>query len=105
MRLTEDGIDYDCISYGRFLSKLERVENHGWRMLSVEVIYERDSIVPASPVSSDLCIDTAGLRESYKYMAWALARTGFEVRNDLPGTDMPETVDRKMDELFQWLKG
>lgn len=104
MRLTEAEIDYDFISQVRLVSKLEHLGRYGWKMLSIETIYERDSLVPAGPTVLNLSIDTAGRRESYKYMTWALERSGFEVRNDLPGTDVPETVNRMMDGVFQWLK-
>lgn len=100
----EDKAEYDFISQVRLVSKLERQRNLEWKMLSIETIYERDSIIPAGPISSTLSINSAGRRDSYKYTTWVLERSGFEIRNDLPGTDDPETVDRKMDELFQWLK-
>ncbi|KAK5702379.1 hypothetical protein LTR17_022376 [Elasticomyces elasticus] len=47
---------YDCSSYGRFVSRLERSAGE-WKMLTLEVIYDRDSIQSVTPGGSDVDIE------------------------------------------------
>lgn len=103
-RFRMDGHEYDCASYARFISRLERV-NGEWKMLTLEAIYDKDTITPALPmVSAPAKFDMEGHRDSYRCIGWLLAGKGFQVNRDLPGTDRPESVTKFMDESFTWLK-
>ncbi|UNI22994.1 hypothetical protein JDV02_008836 [Purpureocillium takamizusanense] len=102
-RFRHHGVDYDCTSYARFVSRLERVDGE-WKMLTLEALYERDTIRPAFPGTSTEAFDVGGGRASYKGLGWLLSQNGFSVDQDLPGADMPESVDVLMDSHRQWLQ-
>jgi len=56
-RFKYGGRDVDLISWARLISKLERVDagrKSSWKLMTLEVIYMRDSIIPAAPSSIDL---------------------------------------------------
>ncbi|GJN75825.1 hypothetical protein PLICBS_009931 [Purpureocillium lilacinum] len=103
VRFRHNDIDYDCTSYARFVSRLERVDGI-WRMLTLEAIYERDTIQPAFPGTSAASFDIRGGRESYKCLGWLLLQKGFSVDQDLPGTDIPESVEGFMKDHRHWLQ-
>jgi hypothetical protein len=105
VRFTQGGMDYDCTSLCRFVSRLELVDGV-WRMLTLEAIYVRDYILPAFPGKAimDVPMDVLkGKRASYKYLGWLLAQKGFEVAVDLPGTDDADSIKRVMDASTAWL--
>lgn len=106
IRFTLDDVDYDCVSYTRFISRLQRVDSE-WKMLTLEAIYERDSIVPVTPVPlskwDPILVPTSG-RDSYRWIGWLLSRNGFQINPYLPGIDRPTSVTRLMKESWSWLK-
>jgi hypothetical protein len=104
-RFRIDGGEYDCISYARFVSRLEKLDGE-WRMLTLEVIYDRDTMTSALPgmLPAPANFDTTGHRDSYRCIGWLLASKGFEVNRDLPGTDRPESIASLMSERIAWLR-
>ncbi|KAJ5632772.1 hypothetical protein N7490_009111 [Penicillium lividum] len=48
IRFQHHGGLFDCVSYTRFISRLE-VVNGEWKLLTLDAIYERDSIMPVVP--------------------------------------------------------
>lgn len=104
IRLRLDDKEYDCVSNGRFISRLQKTDD-GWKLLSLVVIYDRDSLVPTMPsVSSlDFTFDFAKLRESYKSLSWVMSQKGFQVDQTLPGTDNLDSVTELMNEGHAWL--
>lgn len=99
-----DGVDMILSAYGRFIYRVEK-RNDVWRILSFECIYMRDELTP-SILGQTVTIDPAevtGFRPSYRNLAWCLMKTGYEVNQDLPGEDRPETVDNMMREINTWL--
>ncbi len=104
VRFTYDGGSYDCCSHGLFVSRLERSDDE-WKMLSLEVIYDRDSIQSVTPSSNNIGIEVdPKARESYRCLAWVLAQNGFSVDQTLPGTDDPGSAEDLMSRSFKWLK-
>lgn len=102
IRLQHGGELFECISYNRFISRLEFVGEE-WKLLSLEAIYIRDFITPVIPgrtASFDLPENT---RESYKCISWVLAQKGFTIKQDLPGADDPTCCERFMQANFMWL--
>lgn len=100
---------YELVSYTRFISKLEKVGDD-WKILTLEPIYDRDTIVPVTPVAPTLTNGpmptfTKGTRESYRCLAWVLDLRGYKVDMELAGTDRPETVEKLMESYFEWLRG
>lgn len=99
-----NGVEMILSAHGRFIFRAERREGV-WRLYSFDCIYLRDELNPAIPGQS-VSIDPAevrGLRPSYRNLAWCLIQTGYEVDQDLPGEDRPETVKQILDEVHAWL--
>ncbi|KAF9885861.1 hypothetical protein FE257_012333 [Aspergillus nanangensis] len=103
IRFYHDGVEYDVVSFTRFISRLECVDGE-WKLLTLDVIYDRDYIMPTVPSSKpvDLPLFKGG-RESYKCVAWVLSQKGFSVKQDLPGVDDPLACTRLMEDQFKWL--
>ncbi|KAJ5689449.1 hypothetical protein N7462_003841 [Penicillium macrosclerotiorum] len=93
---------YDCTSYTRFVSRLQRVDGK-WKILTLEAIYERDTIIPVFPTLSNTPFVLNYPRNSYKCIAWILARKGFEINRNLPGIDLPLSVSKLMENSWTWL--
>lgn len=73
-------------------------------MLTLEAIYERDSIVPVVPgTTTSAPFHLTSARESYKCLAWLLAQKGYVINEKLPGLDWPESVQSFMNDQYQWL--
>lgn len=103
IRTKYEGEDYDLISCNRFISRLLKTAD-GWRMLTLDAIYDRDSLVPVLPGQKAVAkIDNLGPRASYRCVSWVLSKQGFKIKQDLPGSDRPELVTKLMDEGFSWL--
>lgn len=106
IRFTLDDEDYDCVSYTRFISRFQRVESE-WKMLTLEAVYERDSIVPVTPVPPSIGnpkLVSTGVRDSYRWIGWLLSRKGFQIDPNLPGIDRPAFVTKLMEESWSWLE-
>ena len=106
IRLTHEGVEYDMVSWVRFVSKVQKFEDVGWRLLSLEAIYDRDSLVPTRPMdesSKPPVMVTANSRASYKYLTWALTLRGYHIAQDLPGTDDEESMKACLDAVYSWL--
>lgn len=98
-----DGIDLILSAHGRFIYRAER-RNDVWRLFSFECIYVRDELTPAIP-GQTISIDPAeveGFRPSYRNLAWCLMKTGYEVDQNLPGEDKPESVESLLQEVRDW---
>ena len=98
-----DGVDLILSAHGRFIYRAER-RNGVWRIFSFECIYMRDELTPVvlgQTVSIDPA-EMAAFRPSYRNLAWCLMKTGYEVDQDLPGEDRPETVEALMHEVEGW---
>ena len=107
VRFLHNGHNYDLTSWCRFISRMECVDRLlDWKMLSLDVIYVRDSIVPATPSNALDADFHSGLehwtRNSYKHLAWHVAQQGVQVRDDLPGIDDEDTVRRVMISNQEW---
>lgn len=102
-RFTHQGEDLDCVSQSRFISRLVR-EEAKWKLLSLECIYDKDSIQPvvAGAVIKPLDIDQ-DVRRSYRCLAWVLSQNGFAVDQTLPGTDRPESARALIASCLDWL--
>lgn len=98
-----DGVELILSAHGRFIYRAERRDDE-WRIFSFDCIYMRDELTPAIP-GQPIGIDPAEIqdfRPSYRNLAWCLMKTGYEVDQDLPGDDRPETVETLMQEVNDW---
>ena len=113
-RFPHDGLELDLTNWVRFFNRLQRVDDagdgtSGWRLMSLEVIYLFDSITPAIPAWPDalakLDFSTMqGTRKSYRCAAWHVSQLGVSIRDDLPGSDRPESVREVEDRNHAWIK-
>ena len=105
-RFAVSGVEYDCVSWVRFVSRLEK-PGEEWKITTLEAIYDKDSIAPTKPGvgTEELDIDTKCPRASYKFLAWVLEQRGYRIAYDLPGTDDEESVQKCLDAGYNWLKG
>lgn len=106
-RILTGGVLADLTSLVRLFYRAERAAS-GWRIRSLDCIYESDSIVPVLPTDA---IDfdrvlLAGLRDSYRFMAYHLTTSrGTAPPDDLYGDDRPAAVRMMYSEAFDWLGG
>ncbi|CAI7641809.1 unnamed protein product [Penicillium pancosmium] len=103
IRFALDGGDYDCVSYTRFLSRLQRVDGE-WKILTLEAVYERDTIVPVTPSMENTQFVSPGGRESYRWIGWLLDRKGFQIDPNLPGIDRPASVSKLIGNCWSWIE-
>ncbi|CAM1503638.1 Fc.00g012290.m01.CDS01 [Cosmosporella sp. VM-42] len=102
-RFEHEGTEFDLISYGRFVSRLQRIDGGEWKMLTLEVIYEKDAIHPVVPDTSNATFGIGDGRASYKCLAWVLGQKGFKIDQDLPGADVPGSAEKLMEGHLNWL--
>lgn len=109
-RFTRNGVEYELVSNCRFLSRLEILEGQSyqlWNMLSMEVIYMNDKISPVLPFSGHNGVEFEGAanfpRQSYKLLAYCLSLKGYQVKQDLPGTDDERLVSEVLTRNLSWL--
>ena len=103
-RFDHEGSEYDCTSYARFISRLERVEGQ-WKILTLEVIYEKDMIHPVKPEGflKTFNLDDKA-RPSYRCLAWLLVQKGFQIDQSLPGADIPSSGEALLNDCYNWLQ-
>ncbi|NMO03665.1 SnoaL-like domain-containing protein [Gordonia sp. TBRC 11910] len=100
-----DGIEVDVTSYTRLLYRLER-RCGSWQIQSLDPIYERDTLL-ATTAGADAALDHAVLssyRPSYRFLAYYLNASGYEISDDLYGDDRPEQVDALYRFSFAWME-
>ena len=99
-----NGVDAVLTSYMRLLY---RVEKRGgvWKIVDMMSLNEADELQPVI-AGTDLQIrpeDVAGLRISYRWLAYTRMQAGDKVSNDLPGVDRPDDVRKIYAEAEAWL--
>jgi hypothetical protein len=102
IRFQHDGILFDCVSYTRFISRLEFVSGE-WKLLTLDAIYERDCIMPVIPGGLADFRFSEDARQSYRCISWVLSQKGFSIKRDLPGIDDPASCLQFMNSGFEWL--
>ena len=103
IRTQHQGEEYDLVSWTRFISRLSKT-TEGWRLLTLDAIYDRDTLTPVLPIqTATIKSHDLGPRMSYRCISWVLSQRGFKIRQDLPGTDWPESVAKLMKSAFDWL--
>jgi hypothetical protein len=105
-RTTVKGVEVDFHAYCRFFSRAVR-EDGRWQLMSFEVLMERDELRPvhageALPVDP---AELAGLRPSYRFLAWIQSTRGVTVSQDLLGDDRPAGLDAFHQGETAWLTG
>jgi hypothetical protein len=93
-------------SHVRFLSRAQRTPE-GWRLASLDCIYQYDAMTPADPRESlPLAPDALqGLRSSYRFLAAMGAAKGYAIAADLAGDDRPDLTAALYASAETWLAG
>ena len=103
--LTEvDGVEVDIVSHTHLLWRALRTDA-GWLIAGMRAYYISDSLIPLDPGRVPLIDQDVfkGLRRSYRSIGYTMKRSGFDVRDDLPGVDRPDTVQALRAQEQQWL--
>jgi hypothetical protein len=103
-RAEVDGVLVDVVCTGRFYDFLEK--RSAWGIVRRQPIYEKDRMDPVDPAAR-LTLDAAHLAsfpEGYRHLAYLQSRTGFSVRQGLPGL-RGEAVQTLYAEGTAWLAG
>ena len=98
------GVEADLTSYTRLLYQVERRET-GWKILFLNAIYERDTLVPTVPGTTlDVVHEKiAQFRAPYRFVAYDISLSGRSMTADLYGDDRPEQVQALYRSAFEWL--
>lgn len=91
----------DLTSHVRFLLMTEKAGD-SWKIRSMDCIYEKDSLIPAIPEFFSENGDSE-YRASYHNLASILGQEGYQISNDLPGDDIPDSVKLLYTNAEQWL--
>ena len=100
-----EGILVDATIYCRLYSRVERRDGI-WRILTLDVVYEKDTVIPVYP-SDHLELNREELERgpaAYRFTAYNLGKIGYSARpDDLYATDHPEHVAQLFQEAENWL--
>ena len=105
-RVRLDGIEVDFHVFCRFFSRVVRRDD-AWRLLSFEVLFERDILHPVNP-ADPLPVDWAVLatyRPSYRFLTCIQESRGTRVNPDLYGDDRRDSLLAFYAAERQWLSG
>lgn len=98
------GVTADLVSDVRLVYRLKKSEN-GWKIYSIECIYEKDALHPLWGVERMPKMERMeGLRESYMFLGMILSAKGRKVSTELPGEDRPDTVAGLYEKYRIWLE-
>lgn len=100
-----DGVPIDATIYCQLYSRVERRDGT-WRILTIDAVYEKDTVVPVYPADHFEPNREALEQEpaAYRFSAYNLKKIGYPVRaNELYSTDHPERVAQLYREAEAWL--
>lgn len=98
------GVEAEFTSFMRLVYRAESRDGV-WRITDLTAVYEWDTLHPAVP-GTDLGVDpgaVAGLRHSYRWLAYTRSLEGETLSPDLPGIDRVDAVNTLYDAAFTWL--
>jgi hypothetical protein len=97
------GVEADLTSFTRLIYRLEKTSGT-WQIVSLDPIYERDSLVPTVPgeipqIDRDAL---AAVRAPYRFLGYYLVQSGYDITDDLFGDDRPDEVEDLYRSSFAW---
>jgi hypothetical protein len=104
-RATVEGILADATCWGRFYDFFEKRDGR-WAIVRRQPIYDKDRLDPVDP-AAQLRLDAALLAsfpEGYRHLAYLQSKSGFTVKQGLPGLRGP-AVEQLYSEGAAWLAG
>lgn len=104
MRMEIQGHLLELNSDVKLLYKTQKI-NGLWSIVSMEGIYEKDTLIPVSPTDGIVIPkdEITKFRPSYANMSYALSKSGYSVDTNLPGIDKPESVAKLYQKSEDWL--
>jgi hypothetical protein len=100
-RFEMGGERLDLSSYVRLVYTAVK-ENSEWKLASLDCIYEKDCLIPASPQGMEPPEDA---RASYAHVITVIGREGYDMNPDLAGDDRPDLRDALLDKTRAWFEG
>jgi len=100
-----NGVEAVLASFMRLLYRAERRQG-AWKISAMSAVNEGDTLEPAVP-GTDLGVDpaaVAGLRHSYRFLAYTRSLDGTAISQDLLGVDRPEEVNAVYASVAAWLE-
>ena len=94
------GKAFDLSSYVRLV--FTAVKEESWKLASLDAIYEKDCLVPASPGGME---PPPGSRASYSNLISVLGSEGHRMNTELAGDDRPDLRDSLLNTVNAWLGG
>ena len=101
-----NGVEAVLTSFMRLLYRAEQRQG-AWKISAMSAVNEGDTLEPAVP-GTDLGVDPAalaGLRHSYRFLAYTRSLDGTAVSQDLLGVDRPDEVNAVYASVAEWLEG
>lgn len=98
------GVEAEFTSFMRLVYRTESRDG-SWRISDLTAVYEWDTLHPAVP-GTDLRVHpgaVAGLRPSYRWLAYTRSLDGETLSTDLHGTDRIDAVNNLYEAAFTWL--
>jgi hypothetical protein len=99
------GVEAELTSFMRLIYRAERRDG-AWRISDLTAVNEWDTLHPAVP-GAGLRIDAdavAGLRHSYRWLAYTRSLEGETLSADLFGIDRIDAVNALYEAAFTWLR-
>lgn len=99
-----DGHTVELRSDVKLLYRTQKIDGV-WYIISMDGIYEKDSLIPVSP-GGNISVPTEEIskyRSSYANLTYVFKKQGYDIDNNLPGIDRPETVNKLYQEAEDWL--
>lgn len=90
----------DLSSYVRLVYTVVKEEN-SWKIASLDAIYEKDCLIPASPEGM---IPDLGFRTSYANLTNVIGNEGYAMDQNLAGDDRPDLRDALLAKVEKWLR-
>lgn len=108
--MTGEGLESDSGSSSPSAESIneKRTSRDGkWKMLSLEIIYLQDNIIPVIPTAiaadGEILKSIAKNRKSYQLLSWVMQAKGYAINGQLPGVDRPETTRELLERNEEWV--
>jgi len=98
-RKQQEGRWQDLSSYVRLVFTAVR-EQGSWKLASLDAIYEKDCLIPASPEGFE---PPDGARASYANVISVIGSEGFSMDENMAGDDRPDLRDALLHDIMMWL--
>jgi len=104
-RVTIGGVELEYQAFCRYQNRAERRDDV-WRLLTFEVIFERDTVRPCDPGKRlpFAWEELERFRPSYRFLAYLQESRGFTPSHELLGDDRPNELRAFHETELRWLR-